>query len=40
METKVVFGLVLEQKRNDAVIDEKLFTEENITSKSKYVSQI
>lgn len=33
MERKVIFGLTLEQKRNDAIIDENLFT--NITSSCK-----
>jgi len=35
MERKVLFGLTLEQRRNDAVIDKKLFT--NIVSKKKEV---
>jgi phosphoribosylaminoimidazolecarboxamide formyltransferase / IMP cyclohydrolase len=36
MERKVLFGLTLEQRRNDAVIDKNLFT--NIVSKKKDVS--
>jgi hypothetical protein len=36
METRTLFGLQLEQKRNDAVIDKALFT--NITSKRQDVS--
>jgi phosphoribosylaminoimidazolecarboxamide formyltransferase / IMP cyclohydrolase len=36
MERKVLFGLTLEQRRNDAVIDKNLFT--NIVSKNKDVS--
>lgn len=35
MERKVLFGLTLEQRRNDAVIDKNLFT--NIVSKKKDV---
>ena len=36
MESRTLYGLTLEQKRNDAVIDANLFT--NIVSKSKNVS--
>lgn len=35
IERKVLFGLTLEQRRNDAVIDKNLFT--NIVSKKKDV---
>lgn len=36
VEQKVVFGMTLEQKRNDGKIDENLFT--NVVTKRKYVS--
>jgi phosphoribosylaminoimidazolecarboxamide formyltransferase / IMP cyclohydrolase len=35
MERKVLFGLTLEQRRNDATIDKNLFT--NIVTKKKDV---
>lgn len=35
MERKVLFGLTLEQRRNDAVIDNKLFS--NIVTNKKDV---
>ena len=35
MELRTLFGLKMEQRRNDAVIDAKLF--ENVTSKNKTV---
>lgn len=37
METKTIFGLTLQQKRNDAVIDGKLFSEQKIVSKTRKV---
>jgi len=36
MELRTLFGLKMEQRRNDAVIDAKLF--ENVTSKNKTIS--
>uniref|UniRef100_A0ABM0M044 Bifunctional purine biosynthesis protein PURH-like n=1 Tax=Saccoglossus kowalevskii TaxID=10224 RepID=A0ABM0M044_SACKO len=33
METRTLFGLQMEQKRNDAIIDKNMFT--NIVSKNK-----
>ena len=36
IEMRTLYGLKMEQKRNDAMIDAKLF--ENITSKNKDVS--
>lgn len=38
VETKQVFGISLQQKRNNAKIDAKLF--ENIVTKNKEVSSI
>ncbi|RWS28406.1 bifunctional purine biosynthesis protein PURH-like protein [Leptotrombidium deliense] len=35
IETRKLFGLYMEQKRNDAVIDPKLFSVDHIVSKSK-----
>lgn len=35
MESKVLFGLTLEQKRNDALINKSLFDGKNIVSKTK-----
>ena len=35
MEMRTLFGLKMEQRRNDAVIDAKLF--DNVTSKNKSV---
>lgn len=37
MERKVLFGLTLEQRRNDAVIDPKLFS--NVVSANKEVNK-
>ena len=38
IEHKVLFGLTLEQQRNNAVIDKSLFT--NVVSSSKEVTKI
>jgi len=38
METRQVYGLYLQQKRNNVQIDAKLF--ENITTKNKSVSNL
>ena len=38
MESRTLYGLTLEQKRNDAVIEESLFTADKIVSKNKNVS--
>ena len=38
-ETRTLFGLTLEQKANDAKIDEKLFNKENVVSSKKEVEQ-
>ena len=38
MERRTLFGLQLEQKRNDAVVDPNLFS--NIVSQNKEVIQI
>lgn len=40
IERKTIFGLTLEQKINDAVIDKKLFAPENVVSDSKKVDTI
>lgn len=37
METRSIFGLTLQQKRNDAVVDDKLFSEEKIVSNTRKV---
>ncbi len=38
IETRTLYGLVLEQKANDAKIDEKLFASENVVSSKKQVN--
>ena len=37
IETRTLFGLTLEQKKNDAIIEEKLFSGKNVVSVSKPV---
>ncbi len=37
-EIRTLYGITMEQKRNDAVIDENLFREENVIVKSGSVS--
>ncbi|RWS14585.1 bifunctional purine biosynthesis protein PURH-like protein [Dinothrombium tinctorium] len=39
METRMLFGLYLEQRRNDAVIDRNLFSVDKIVSNSKYLPE-
>ncbi|XP_023230813.1 bifunctional purine biosynthesis protein PURH-like [Centruroides sculpturatus] len=39
MESKVLFGLTLEQKRNNALINKDLFDTKNIVSKNKNLSK-
>jgi phosphoribosylaminoimidazolecarboxamide formyltransferase/IMP cyclohydrolase len=39
MESRTLFGLTLEQKRNDAVIDANLFNANNIVSKNKNLTK-
>ena len=38
MESRTLYGLTLEQRRNDAIIDETLFSPDSIVTKSKKVS--
>lgn len=37
-ETRTLFGMTLEQKKNDALIDEKLFSGPNVVAVSKPVN--
>lgn len=37
-EIRTLYGITMEQRRNDALIDEHLFREENVVHKSGSVS--
>lgn len=39
MEVRTLYGLTLEQKRNDAVIDETMFNASKVVSNHKNVSR-
>ena len=40
MESRTLYGLTLEQKRNDAVINGSLFSNEKIVTSNKQVGRI